>query len=385
MSMSTNVRPSLAVSCSALVIGQPLRVVRRSWFLAALIGCFHCSSLAVGLNSAHAADATPPATKSVTFAQQWTAGQKWNYDVKLIGKIGLRLPENAGVPIAGMELKDIAYQSSARLTLDVLEADANGVGTIAFRTDHLVLTAESGPGALEIENGEAAFYYGETMFGQPQKLPLDDFKNPRDALRLDPRGHLEGLSPISNDAAPQATPDATLPFDLTAMTHMFDPRTLPALWPDHAVAPGDTWSSEVLLPIKTGDADTDAKLASAGILQFSYVGSETDLLKRAVHKIHVTGTIKISEEQAALLAAQLGDKREGKTLDSFQKVDGDLWFDAAVGQVRRADVKLQTYTAREAFANVGGKQQNNSSWFTFEGRGRLDLRDAPTAPKTPAR
>lgn len=387
-------RRSLAVSDFGFVNPEFTRRARSAYLLGALIVSFQCSPFATHLNIARAAEAAPAATPPaapVTFAQRWVAGQKWNYEAKMDGKITLRLPANAGTPIAGMELKDIAYQSSARLMLDVLEADANGVGTIAFRTDRLRLTAEMGLGALEIENNEASIYVGETLYGQPQKLALDDLKNPREAMRFNARGHFEGISPIETGgietgAAPPAAPapDAKPGFDMKALVQTLDPKILPALWPDHAVSPGDTWSSEVLLPIKTDDA----KSASAGSLQFSYVGPETDVLKHALQRVHVEGTIKISEEQAALLGAQAGapqDAAKGKVLGSSQKINGDIWFDNALGQVRRVDAKLQTYTASEAFAEVKGKQQDNSSWFIFDGRVRMDLRDSPAATKPPTR
>jgi hypothetical protein len=324
--------------------------------------------LAVVLSSPVVTRADGAAQAPVLLAQRWQAGQQWPYDVEITGKLDMRFPPDTPM-LARMTFKGLDFSLKNLMTLDVLKSDDKGTGTVALRTEDVALDIGSTAGRMEVRDGVMRVFVNNRPLGQPSPMPLDALKNPDHAARLDARGHYLGSEPI-----PGGQPaNVKLPPYLENLLHALDPSLLPALWPEKPVAPGDTWTNPLSLPLENQTPEA----RHIGDFQWTYVGEEADAANaaRKLQHLQLDGTVKISPEQAALLAAQIGDTRPGTPQETVQKLKGDVWFDTQIGQVRRADLKLQFYSARQAQSKIRDRVIDDSSWTIFDGKVQMNLRE----------
>lgn len=336
------------------------------YILAALLPCVLPANALFPTSSVQAAEAvkTP-----VQIAHRWKTGEQWPYEVVVTGKMDMRFPPDTP-RLARMTFKGMDFSMQNLMTLDVLKSEA-GTGTVALRTHDVDLTIGSAAGRMELKDGVVQVLINNQPFGQPTEVDLESLKNPDKALRLDARGRYLGNEPIPNGQAA----NIKLPVYLQNLLKAFDPSILPALWPEKPVSPGDTWTNPLTLPLQNQTEEA----RHIGDFQWTYLGEEADAADatKKLQHLQLEGSVKITSEQSALLAAQIGDTRAGTPQETVQKMSGDVWFDTQIGQVRRADLKLQFYSARQAQSNIRGRVIDDSSWTIFDGKVLLTLDTTP--------
>jgi hypothetical protein len=304
----------------------------------------------------------------VLLAQHWQAGDKWAYDVEVVGKMDMRFPSDTPM-LARMAFKGLDFSLKNLITLDVLKNDNAGAGVIALRTTDIAMSVGSAAGRVELKDGVMQVIVNNQPLGQPSPVALAALQNPDHAMRLDARGHYLGSEPI-----PGGTPSSVkLPPYLQNLLQAFDPSLLPALWPDKPVTPGDEWTQQLALPLENQTAEAK----HIGDFHWTYLGEEADATDatRKLEHLQLDGNLKITPEQAALFAAQIGDTRSGTPQETVQKLSGDVWFDTKIGQVRRADLKLQFYSARQAESKIRDRVIDDSSWTIFDGKVQMNLKE----------
>lgn len=341
-----------------------------------------------------------PAAHAVVLQQKWTAGQQLAYDTSATGTVNVQLPPDANNILAGLPI-EIDLKLQGQTALDTLSVDDAGTGTVAMRLNplkiqgdmlgqNLLLNVKDGKGAITIN--------GKAMGGSAAATDWSAFNNPINAMRISKVGRMEGLTPIKAQAAPSAAPGAAgakskargpMPVDMQGMVGAMMLRALPTLWPDHEVNVGDKWSSALNLPVTSspnGAAPT-AIAPGAPLGKFDFVlRGEEEIEGRKTERIGMKGTVDVDEDTATTLTGVLpfgnnAPKLGGAGLQhAHQQLTGDLWFDAAAGQVVRGEFDVQSQVTTHPAAptptanDAGDKPPTAGSTMSFNGTVQMQLR-----------
>jgi len=345
--------------------------------------------------------ATTPA-RAVVLEQQWKAGQQLTYDVALNGTVNFQAPTDVPSMLAGIPIEAL-LRLNGQTTLDTISVEENGSGIVAVRLDNLQSRADAFGQSLQLNyrDGRARVL----MNGQPgnggRDMDWSGLQKPKVAWRISKLGRFEAMVPITrNDtaatepattgpAAADGTPAPTtpLPFNVPAFIQSLVARALPALWPGRDVQVGDKWSAEIGWPLparagagnaggSTPAADNRTNLGKADLV----LRGEETVLGRKVQRIAIDGAFQLTEQQSSALtdlapsapAPNAGDKpRPAPRVNSgSQRVKGDLWVDAAAGQIVRVDVDLQ---GRGQSRQQGGRAEDGG-FMDFTGKLKMELR-----------
>ena len=325
----------------------------------------------------------PKPVRADVLVEKWEVGQQLSYDLKMDGTLRFQAP--ADVPMIGGLPLELLLTGEGQSTLDTREIDEFGVALVVPRLERLQLkfneTNFDQKGVLGFRDGKANL----SLNGQTVGASMDWSKvsNPDYGLRITKTLRVLGAQPLADkveseaDAAPveEAKPNAKspLPFNFPAMMQAMITRVIPPLLPDRDVKIGDTWTTNIEAPVLPGKPATEKK-ASLGKFDFKAVAEE-EVAGRKTWRIAVDGVLKVTDfsTQAASDALQKSDKGKNaklpKLLSLTQKMKGDVWFDAAAGQIVRVDMNLDaTAEGREA----AGKDADGD--MTYIGTMQMDLR-----------
>jgi hypothetical protein len=151
-------------------------------------------------------------------------------------------------------------------------------------------------------------------------------------------------------------------------------RAVPSLWPGKDVAIGESWDAVVPWPLP------DGTLAAEPLGHFSLTLKDTETVNgKTLHRVAVEGSLKLDEAKLAQVNQGIDQTAKGKepvakTLltAAGQDVKGDIWFDAAAGQIQRAELVLNSRTASRN--QKPGARPGGQSWADFTGTLQLQLK-----------
>ena len=319
--------------------------------------------------------------RAVELQQKWQAGQTLDYDVSMNGTANLKVPTDAPVFFAGVPLEvDVNGKGTARL--NTLEVDAAGAGTVYLEVPEFDLNGKAfGQKALiELRDGQTRFL----LNGKPLGLPKPDAKNPpkrygliiakdgrvKGVKELDQNGKLTAttqtkpqLSRIADDGK-TVTPEEAV--DKGAFITSLVLSALPTLWPQSDVQPGDTWKTTLPFPTAFArDAATAKGAAPLSEWTMTLKGQEVvdGLL---LWRVGIVGGIQVDGANLAKPATPKKGEKPAPALDNLsQRVDGDLWFDAAAGKVVRGDMVIDARGQSHTVDTAG--RRSDPSWADFTG------------------
>ena len=380
----------------------------------------HAKSSLLALSIWGAALSVGIPAQAVVLQQKWVAGQPLNYDVAMDGTMKMEAPADAAVFFAGIPLQSkIKLKSQTRW--DTVSVDDAGVSTLS---PHLVTLSLSGSllgqnGEFTLANGKAALAVNGEPADFAGKLDGKKIADPPITVNISKLGHIDSLAlvkppgsaaaPIPADPTPAtpgpATPGPATPRPATpanpgeAQEHpaakiakfinLWLTSSLPSLWPDRDVQPGDTWTAEIRPPL--GSALSHGALArlapflTLGAFKFQYQGDELQEGHKVAH-VTMNGQVEVDGLLAALLSDEIAKTGAGamvkgmRLTDAKQTVDGDLWFDADAGQLVKAILNLHSHAggtlpkAPDAPATIGLPKP---STLDFDGIVQIQLHAAP--------
>lgn len=373
-------------------------------------------------NAAPNAAANAAAKEAVRLRTKWTAGERLDYEMRLDGTMNMQSSPNAGAnPLAGIPL-DIEVKMSGAAALEALSVDEMGTARVVPRLNALKLRAESfGQRAdLLLEGERFSFAFNGQMVGRGQNNERNGafLSNPPFALEVSERGRITGAVPRDdkgNVKEPNAAPEAngaanaarpTPGLDWARLAQSMIWRAIPTLWPAGAVKTGETWSSEVSVPLPDAQAPNGLAPAQLGRFDFTLRGLE-EVAGQRVARVSIKGGVSVDDKTAraigelakqeggqvapeAVRAAEAARANQAKKSDyeqklnkASQRVEGDLWVDPETGHVVRAELSLDTQSAsqdvpRAGVANPRGKPGN--SFFDFSGTLQMQLKNRTLKP-----
>jgi hypothetical protein len=358
----------------------------------------------------NAAPAANVAAGALELRQKWVAGQQLVYDVALNGTVSMQASPNVPSMFAGIPM-DIDVAMDGQSTLDTIAVNEQGLGTVAVRLNRLRLNADSfGQKAVfTVADGRAVFTMNGQRFGGAG-MDATALTNPTSALQISHLGRLTGMVPVPGaNAAPAPTnrqsngqaARGAMPFDPTRFAQSAFWRVIPNLWPETPVKAGDHWSTPVIFPKEAikGAAAGAATDLDLGKFNFTLRGEEAVAGRRAL-RVSVEGNITVNERAVALMqgpitppaaapaaqanaAGQRNPRVEQRLAHATQKVAGDVWFDAAAGQVIRLELNLETQAASRDILPAGFKGKrvakknpnDPDSWLDFTGVLQMQLKN----------
>lgn len=328
---------------------------------------------------------------AVELQQKWQAGQSLNYDLSLNGTANIKVPADAKIFFAGVPLEvDLSGKGQARL--NTLEVSPFGEGTIFVEVPKFDLNGRAfGQKALlELRDGESRFLIN----GKPIALPKPDAKKApnkayglvigkdgriKSVKELDKDGKLlaapaKSAAParqVADDKTPVAPGDA---IDKGAFISSMIMQALPTLWPQRDVQPGDTWKTTLPLPAAFArDAATAQGAAPLSEWTMTLKGQEV-VDGASLWRVGIVGGIQVDGQTLAKPTAPKKGAKPVPTLENLsQRVDGDLWFDAAKGQVVRGDMVIDMRGQSNSIDDAG--RTSEPAWADFTGTFGLRLRD----------
>ena len=324
--------------------------------------------------------------RAVVLEQKWKAGQQLSYETTLRGTANLTAPAGANFPLAGVPL-EVPIRGTGLVQLQTLSVDAAGVGTLTMRVPQFNLTGQAfgQNGQLTLQENTSRV----TLNGRPIKLGdgTNPLAQPPFSLQISPQGRFVGFQPLAPKTAPAATTTPANPvepaaaLDRTAMMTAAVVRALPALWPGRDVQVGEKWKAEISLPAApattvpptttapatppaTAPATTAAPTAARplGTWNMTFKGAE-EVEGRTLQRVGVVGQVALDSTQTPA-AQRAAGTASGKIK---QDVRGDLWLDAAAGQIVRADLTLGVQAE-------GGQNEEQKARMNFIGTLQLNLK-----------
>lgn len=324
--------------------------------------------------------------RAVELQQKFVAGQSLNYDVSMSGTANVKVPADVPIIIAGVPLEiEVNGQGLARL--NTLEVNPAGDGTVWVQLPKLDLNGETfGQKALlELRDGKPRFL----LNGKPLAVPLPDPNKQNGGktygLVIGKEGRVKGVKELSKNgqllptqatkaqsepAADEATPADAL--DKGAFISSLILRALPTLWPQKDVQPGDTWKTTLPLPPALARTPEIAQTA-APLSQWTMTLKGQEVVDGvSLWRVGIVGAIEVDGQNLPAPAAPKKGAQPVPALENLsQKVDGDLWFDAAQGQIVRGEMVVD---ARVQSHTIGENGRNSEpSWADFTGTFGLRL------------
>jgi hypothetical protein len=347
----------------------------------------------------------PYQVDAASLQHKWQAGQQLNYVVALDGTVTVELDPTvpfllAGIPIDGkvngeadmiLDTREVADDGAATLALTVPRLTAKGSAweqqaTLAVKNDRATVTFNGQPWG---KGFEVAWLtqpsFGVQISPQARIQKVVSLKSPAGTGEANPGlGNPEGTGVPNAGQAPNVM--AGVPVNVAGLMRSMLLQLLPALWPNREVAPGESWSVESRLPVpaqKNMDGATAPKLEVMSLGKFDLtLQDEEEVEGRKAFRIAMTGQIDLDKSKAARLNDLAGAKARGNKFTNIgQKVSGDLWFDAAAGQLVKADLKLNGQMAG-AVAVPSRDAIKSLPWNgaqTFDGTLKINLRSVSFA------
>lgn len=379
---------------------------------------------------ANGAAAVAPAGEPIRLRTKWTPGEVLSYEMLLDGTMNMQAsPNAAGNPLAGVPL-DIEVKATSQAALEAISVDEMGTARVVPRINALKMNASSFGQkiALTLEDGRFSFAFNGQQMGRADRNDRNGafLSNPPFALEISERGRITGAVPLDKEGRVKAPgvaeagadpAKATPGLDWAKLAQSMFWRAIPTLWPTTPVKAGDTWKSEVSIPlpdpatlgqVAQGEAP---KLVPQQLGQFNFVlrGME-DVAGQRVARVSMKGGLELDNKlsraiadmakaegaqmapeaakraEAAVKAAEA--KRKGAfdtQLDkATQSIEGDLWVDPATGHVVRAELALETQTSAHEVARPGMTPPNNAkpgdSFFDFSGTLQMQLKGRTVKP-----
>ncbi len=308
---------------------------------------------------------------AVVLEQKWTPDVRLSYGAALTGTMNLRAPANANFILAGVPL-EVEIRGDGTTQLQVLSVDESGVGTLVFSVPQFDLQAQGlgQKGQMILQNNTSRFL----LNGKAQKLGdgTNPLNNSQTALRISRQGRFLGVQSLK---PPTATAPVTAPptdgnpgnpasaINQSALVMASLVRALPTLWPGRDVQVGEAWKSEISVP---APSKTDAKKyvpTPLGTYNWTLKGTEA-VGGKFLQRVGVIGKLNVDSTQFRPADA----KSARGTVQ--QDVTGDVWLDAAAGQIERADLVLGARFE-------GGQNERSQGFADFTGRLQINLKNAP--------
>lgn len=305
--------------------------------------------------------------QAVVLEQKWTPGQDLNYQTALRGTMNVQAPASANFILAGVPL-DIEISGDGVAQFKVLAVDEAGIGTVALRVPQFDLRGEtwgqkgqvvlSETGSKFLLNGKAQkFGDGTNPLGQSQT-----------ALRISRQGRVLGLkdlapkAPKAGEKANEKTGDAGGAINQGALVTAAIIQALPTLWPGRDIALGESWTTKINFPVSSQTEPKKVTLTQFGEWNLTLKGAET-VGGRQLQRVGLTGSIKVDSAQ---FVAPNAKTPRGV---AQQDLSGDVWLDAAAGQIARADLVI----GARVKAGEGTKDQSHAD---FTGTLQMNLKQA---------
>ncbi|HEX8550078.1 MAG TPA: hypothetical protein VF681_00845 [Abditibacteriaceae bacterium] len=277
--------------------------------------------------------------QAATLEHKWRAGEQLAYDVALDGTMTVETDASAPILFAGIPL-DVKLNGNAALNLDTREVATDGGAVVALSFPRVQLKGSAWEQnlVLDANAGEMTF----TFNGQKnaKTTPVPWLVNPNYALLVSKNAKIERIVSLKTPEETAATPEPKtgLPVNVAGLMRSMALQLFPALWPNREVAPGETWSVESRLPVPAANAADRPALELLPLGKFDLtLGNEEEVNGKRAYRVAMQGLLDLDKAKAA----RLNPAGKGTRLSSgSQKVTGIFWFDAAAGQVVRADLKL---------------------------------------------
>lgn len=335
-----------------------------------------------GLQPAHA----------VVLEQKWQTGQQLAYNVALDGTLNLQTAADVPVLWAGMPL-EIQVKGNGEGQLETLSVDNSGTGTVAVKVPKIAMQGEAlGQKAeLQLQDGKSKFLLNGKVLspGTANAMGANGgqlLSQPPVAIKITRQGKLAGVEKLpAADGAKAETKKNDAPvalenaIDKAALTQALILRAIPALWPGKDIAVGETWDAVVPWPM------ADGTLATQPLGQFTLTLKDSETVNgRTLHRVSVEGNLKLDEAKLAQINQGIDKARAGKEpagkepapktilTAAGQDIRGDIWFDAAAGQIARAELLLNSRTATRN--QKPGAKPGGQSWADFTGTLQLELK-----------
>ena len=323
--------------------------------------------------------------RAVELQQKFVAGQSLNYDVLMNGTANVKVPADMNIIIAGVPI-EIEVNGKGLARMNTLEVDPMGAGTVWIELPKLDVNGSAfGQKALfQLRDGKPRLL----LNGKPIALPMPDDKKADGkayGLVIGKDGRVKSIKELSKDGQllpTQATTQPNLPandeiapadaVDKGAFMTSLILRALPTLWPQGDVQPGDTWKTTLPLPaVLARTPEAAEKAAPLSEWTMTLKGQE-DVDGRSLWRVGIVGGIEVDGKTLPAPAAPNKGAQPAPALENLsQRVDGDLWFDAAKGQLVRADMVID---ARGQSHTVGADgRSSDPSWADFTGTFGLRL------------
>ena len=345
------------------------------------------SLLAAGL----AVTAVLSPAHAVELQQKWQAGQSLGYDLSLNGTANLKVPSDANFPLAGIPL-EIEVNGKGLARINTLEVDRLGTGTVFVEVPRFDLNGRAlGQKALlELRDGTTRLLINGKAVGTPTPDPKNapnktyglvigkDGRVKR-VQELDKNGKLlaaDAVKARTNQVADEAD-DAVAPadaIDKNAFATSIILQALPTLWPKGDVQPGDTWKTTLPLPAAFARTPEAAKNA-APLSEWTMTLKGEEMVDGAsLWRVGIVGGIAVDGKYLPKPATPKKGEKPVPELDNLtQSVDGDIWIDAAKGQIVRGDMVID---ARGESHTINDKGRNSDpAWADYTGTFGLRLRD----------
>ncbi|HEX9997315.1 MAG TPA: hypothetical protein VGB45_09245 [Abditibacterium sp.] len=306
---------------------------------------------------------------AVVLEQKWQTGQNLFYQTALNGTANVQAPANAPFIFAGVPL-EVEIQGAGLAQLQTLEVDKNGIGTVLMRVPKFDLQAQAlgqkGRYLLSDASSKVTLN-GKTLKVGDGKNP---FADPKVAWRISRQGRFLGVKELEKPkvTAPEADDAPVAPtaaIDRSALLMASIIRALPTLWPGRDVQTGETWKANISWPTPSPTNSGQTTQTQFGDWNLTLQNTET-VAGRALHRVAVKGNLKVDSAQFEATKTVNKAKPSGKTA---QTVSGDLWFDAAAGQIVRADLVLGARVE-------GGQNAESQAWADFTGTLQLNLQNS---------
>jgi len=321
--------------------------------------------------------------RAVVLEQQWKPGQQLTYDLSVNGTVNFQAPTDIPSFLAGIPIEAL-LKINGQTTFDTQSVEENGSGIVVLRLDSLQGRGDAFGQSVQLNyrDGKAKVL----MNGQPanngKDMDWSVLQNPKVGWRISKLGRFEAMVPLNKPAAETVEPteppaNTPLPFNVPGFIQSLVAKALPALWPGREVQAGEKWTAEIGWPVpaKAGAEATKTNLGKADLV----LRGEETVLGRKVQRIGIEGAFELTEQQSSSLTDLVPAKPDTKSdkpnpadrLNSAsQKMKGDIWIDAAAGQIVRVDIDLQ---GKGQSRQKGGRAEDGG-FLDFTGKLKLELR-----------
>lgn len=307
---------------------------------------------------------------AIVLEHKWEQGRTLAYQTEINGTVTVLVPADMPIIIAGIPI-EVEVNGAGTTELRTLKVDHAGVGTVQVRVPKFDLNGQAmgqkGQFSLLNDTSKASINGKAIKLGDGTN-PL---AQPTVAMRLTPQGKLLGVenlaptpktAPAANKPVPAAQAVDRVTFLVAAIT-----KALPTLWPGKDVQVGETWKAEVTWPLPSATDAGKVVPTQLGQWDLTLKGEET-IEGRVLQRVGLEGTLNVDSALFEAPGQKAAATMRGK---AKQDLKGDIWFDAAAGEVVRTDLVVGAHV--EGGPSVGKDKQ---AWADFTGSVQLNLKPA---------